>query len=124
MHVPRLYTSNNLSEGEILDLTGQAAHHVANVLRLKAGATVHIFDGRGHEHRASITTVNRSNVALSVREAVSTQMESCLDITLLQGIARNDHMGSPAGAIARTKLYGLDQYNWTIRGRCNATAWK
>ena len=92
MHVPRLYTSNNLAEGEILDLTGQAAHHVANVLRLKAGATVHIFDGGGHEHRASITTVNRSNVALTVREAVSTQMESCLDITLLQGIARNDHM--------------------------------
>lgn len=92
MHVPRLYTPGNLAQGETLDLAGQAAHHVANVLRLKAGATIHIFDGRGHEHRASISTVYRSDITLTVHEAVNTQMESYLDITLLQGIARNDHM--------------------------------
>jgi 16S rRNA (uracil1498-N3)-methyltransferase len=82
MHVPRLYTPGNLAQGETLD----------KVLRLKAGATIHIFDGRGHEHRASISTVNRSDITLTVHEAVNTQVESYLDITVLQGIARNDHM--------------------------------
>jgi 16S rRNA (uracil1498-N3)-methyltransferase len=92
MHVPRLYTPGILAEGEELSLTGQAAHHVVNVLRLKSGATIQVFDGQGHEHRASITTVNRSEVGLNVCEAVRPLEQSQLDITLLQGIARNDHM--------------------------------
>ena len=92
MHVPRLYTPENLADGEELRISGQAAHHAANVLRLTAGAAILVFDGRGHEHRASITAVNRSDIQLAVHEAVSTRMESCLDITLMQGIARNDHM--------------------------------
>jgi len=92
MHVPRLYTPENLADGEELRISGQAAHHAANVLRLTAGAAILVFDGRGHEHRASITAVYRSDIQLAVHEAVSTRTESCLDISLLQGIARNDHM--------------------------------
>ena len=92
MRVPRLYTPDKLVEAEELRLTGQAAHHTANVLRLKPGATIHVFDGRGHEHRASLSSVNRSSITLTVHEAVSPRMESRLDITLLQGVARNDHM--------------------------------
>lgn len=92
MRVPRLYTQDKLVESEELRLTGQVAHHAANVLRLKPGATIHIFDGQGSEHRASLAAVSRSSITLTVHEAVSPRMESRLDITLLQGVARNDHM--------------------------------
>ncbi len=92
MRVPRIHTPDTLAEGKELRLTGQAAHHVSNVLRLKPGATIHLFDGHGREHCASLLTVNRSTITLAVHEAVSSRMESTLDITLLQGVARSDHM--------------------------------
>ena len=82
MHLPRLYTPDNLAQGETLDLSGQAAHHVTNVLRLKAGATIHIFDGQGHEHRASISTVYRSDITLTVHEAVNGRMQAMTDIAI------------------------------------------
>ena len=73
-------------------MTGQTAHHVANVLRLRSGAALAVFDGKGSEHRAVVRTIKRSEIILEIAEAIATLQEPSLDITLLQGIARNDRM--------------------------------
>ena len=44
------------------------------------------------EHRAIIKTVKRSEIILKIAGATTVRPESSLDITLLQGIARNDRM--------------------------------
>ena len=92
MRIPRLYTPQAFSQGEELAITGQTAHHVAHVLRLRSGAAVQVFDGTGSEHRAIVKTIKRSILTLVIAEAIAVQQESSLDITLLQGIARNDRM--------------------------------
>lgn len=92
MRIPRLYTPQVYTPGEDLTVTGQTAHHVANVLRIRSGASVSVFDGKGCEHRAIVKSVKRSEITLEIAEALAVQQESSLDITLLQGIARNDRM--------------------------------
>ena len=92
MRIPRLYTPQALIQGEELAITGQTAHHLAHVLRARSGTTVQVFDGKGCEHRASVRTIMRTEIMLEIAEPVAAQQESSLDITLLQGITRNDRM--------------------------------
>jgi len=92
VHIPRLYTPQVFIQGEELAVTGQTAHHVAHVLRLRSAAAVQVFDGTGCEHRAIIKSIKRSDIILEIAEAVAVRPESSLNITLLQGITRNDRM--------------------------------
>ena len=92
MRIPRLYTPQAFIQGKELAVTGQTAHHVTNVLRIRSGAPVLVFDGKGCEHRAIVRTIKRSEIILEIAEAVAVLQEPSLDITLLQGIARNDRM--------------------------------
>ena len=92
MRIPRLYTPQIFIPDKELSVTGQTAHHVAHVLRIRSGAPVSVFDGKGCEHRAIIKTIKRSEIILEIAEARTAQQEPSLDITLLQGIARNDRM--------------------------------
>lgn len=92
MRISRLYTPQVFIQGEELAVTGKTAHHVIHVLRIRSGTAVQVFDGKGCEHRAIVRTIRRSEIILEIAEAVAVQQESVLDITLLQGIARNDRM--------------------------------
>jgi 16S rRNA (uracil1498-N3)-methyltransferase len=92
MRIPRLFIPKQLRQGEEVLVTGQTAHHVAHVLRLRSGAPVQVFDGSGSEHCATIKLVKRSEITLKLAEAAAVRPESTLDITLLQGITRNDRM--------------------------------
>ena len=51
-----------------------------------------MFDGQGNEHQATLYEVTRSGITLEIGPALTTSLESPLQLTLLQGIARNDHM--------------------------------
>jgi len=81
-----------LATGRQLTITGQAAHHVSRVLRLPAGASVRVFDGQGHEHHATLHEVTRTGIILDIDASLEVTPESPLQVTLLQGIARHDHM--------------------------------
>jgi 16S rRNA (uracil1498-N3)-methyltransferase len=78
--------------GEIITVTGQTAHHVIQVLRLRPGATVSLFNGNGVEREAVLLDGNRTRLRLEVGGSIETIAESSLTITLAQGIARNDRM--------------------------------
>ena len=92
MHIPRLYTPQMITQGAELAISGQTAHHVTHVLRIHSGAAVQVFDGEGSEYHAIVKTIKRSEIILEIAEAIAVQPESSLDITLLQGITRNDRM--------------------------------
>jgi len=55
-------------DNERLSLDPSESHHAINVLRLKAGQEVELFDGRGKTATARITEMNRSSVAVEVEE--------------------------------------------------------
>ena len=69
-----------------------AARHAGAVLRLKPGASLRIFDGRGGEYRAKLVGSGRRQVHVELVEPVSALPESPLEITLALGVSRGDRM--------------------------------
>lgn len=92
MHVPRLYLPLTPVEGEALGLDERSAHHVTHVLRLRPGAAVRIFDGKGCEHEGTIREVRRTQVTVEIGKAMASIPEPPFAITLAQGIPRGDRM--------------------------------
>lgn len=91
-HVPRVFVDAALAAGEAFELADAKRHHLATVLRLKAGAPVTLFNGDGHEYAAYIDHADRKRMTLAVEARHSPQRESPLSITLYQAIARGDRM--------------------------------
>jgi 16S rRNA (uracil1498-N3)-methyltransferase len=92
MRTPRLYVPEVAASGDIIAVTGQTAHHVTQVLRLRPGAAIRLFNGHGPEWDAVLLESKRSGIRLEVGPAVESINPSSLTITLAQGIARNDRM--------------------------------
>jgi 16S rRNA (uracil1498-N3)-methyltransferase len=70
---PRLYVDAPLSAGERLALDGTQANYLRNVMRLKAGDGVLVFNGRDGEWRANLTDGGKRSVALTVDEQTRAQ---------------------------------------------------
>jgi len=88
----RLYIDNPLSPNSRFELTGDPAHYVGRVLRLGPNDRLTLFDGRGGEYPATIMSLGKNNVTVSVGEHIDRNAESNLAIHLLQGISRGDRM--------------------------------
>jgi 16S rRNA (uracil1498-N3)-methyltransferase len=57
MRIPRIYTQQALSTGELVQLEEAASHHLSKVLRMQAGRELVLFKGSGGEYAASIYEV-------------------------------------------------------------------
>lgn len=66
--LPRLFVRKPLAQWDEVHLDGASAHYLANVLRLKVGAEVLLFDGQSGEWLAKIVVAQKSRLRLSVQE--------------------------------------------------------
>ena len=73
-------------------LPSAQAHHVARVLRLKAGEPLILFDGRGNEYESVIASVTHAAVIVDVGDRHAVDRESPLAITLAQGLSSGERM--------------------------------
>ncbi len=80
--LPRLYVEQALGEGAEVTLEGAPANYLANVLRLRAGAQVKLFDDRTGEWLAELTEAGRKRVALSLVQRLR-EREPVPDLWLL-----------------------------------------
>lgn len=69
--LPRFYCPDIAADS--LQLTGPEAHHAVHVLRLRPGARVELFDGRGLVAMAEISSASRSALAMSVQSRRTVQ---------------------------------------------------
>ena len=92
MRIPRVYTRQDLASGATVTVTGQTARHITQVLRLRAGARLRIFNGDGNEYSATFIRAGRSEITLDIGKPLDTLPEPGLPIRLAQGITRNDRM--------------------------------
>lgn len=92
MRLTRVHVAVPLAAGERTTLEGDAANHIARVLRARVGDALTLFDGRGGEYAARVAELRGAKVMADVGEHRAIERESSLEITLLQGIARGDHM--------------------------------
>lgn len=67
----RLYVSIQLFQEADLTLSESESHYIMNVMRLKVGEEVHLFNARDGQWRCHITCIGKKNVRLLIREQVS-----------------------------------------------------
>lgn len=92
MRIPRIFHSEKLTGGASIELGDNAAHHVARVLRLPAGAALVLFDGHGGEFDAVVETLDKRRVLVRVGTHHAREREPPLDLWLAQGISRGERM--------------------------------
>lgn len=90
--VPRIYCPEMPEKGASARLDDRAAKHLVRVLRLGTGAEISLFDGRGREHRAVLSSTGSREVIAQVQDPIESSSESPLDVSLVQGISRGDRM--------------------------------
>lgn len=91
MAAPRLHVPSPLREGLDLELPEGAARHV-QVLRLQPGDALTLFDGRGGEWTAEVTSMGRRDVSVRVGAFVDVSRELPLAVTLAVGMPANERM--------------------------------
>jgi 16S rRNA (uracil1498-N3)-methyltransferase len=94
LSAPRFYVAPNestLAPHIELSLPGGAARHASQVLRLRAGDAVVLFDGRGGEYPATLATVGK-DVRAMVAARLDVERESPVAATLVQSLVAADVM--------------------------------
>lgn len=91
MRIPRVYTDQDLSVGARIELEKRSAHHLLRVLRLPAGASVRVFDGRGEEY-AGHTLGTTLPLTVELGQQIDSRTESPLRITIAQAVAKGERM--------------------------------
>ena len=88
---PRFYCPTPLSPGATVELPDTAAHHALRVLRVGAGDTAILFDGRGGQWRAELHPAGKRVTAhlIAYSDGVA---EPPLDVTLVQCLPAADKM--------------------------------
>jgi 16S rRNA (uracil1498-N3)-methyltransferase len=92
MRTTRIYIDLELTAEQEVVLPSAQSNHLLRVLRLRAGAPLTLFNGRGGEYAAELIGTDKSGARLAIREHLALERESPLRLTLLQGIARGERM--------------------------------
>jgi 16S rRNA (uracil1498-N3)-methyltransferase len=90
--VPRVYLDQPLTPGKVIPLPADLAHYVVGVLRLRAGAGLVLFNGRGGEYEAQVLQIRGRQVEVEIQAFQAVDRESPLPLRLGQGISRGERM--------------------------------
>ena len=73
-------------------ITGETAHHLANVLRMKIGEKILLCNGASTDYLAVIDSINKHEVAFSILDSYPSNTEPPVFITLYQGLPKSDKL--------------------------------
>jgi 16S rRNA (uracil1498-N3)-methyltransferase len=94
-------------------LTAEQAHYLFSVLRLKAGDSLEVFDGRGARYRAMV-----EQGALRIGEALPPSARG-VDVWLAQALAKGEKMDvvvQKATELGATRILPLETERAVVRG--------
>ncbi|MEM7454328.1 MAG: 16S rRNA (uracil(1498)-N(3))-methyltransferase [Planctomycetota bacterium] len=85
----RFFSSTPVS-GPTVELTGDQAHHLANVMRAVSGDRVGLFDIDGREFVAVVSEVSKKRVLLQIHEELPREEDTLPRITVAVAMPRGD----------------------------------
>lgn len=106
VRTPRLYVDAPLAEGATIALDASQANYLGNVLRLKTGAGVLVFNGRDGEWRGALASAGKRRLALTIDVRTRPQTRA-LDLHYLFAPlkhARLDYMVQKAVEMGASRL--------------------
>ena len=87
----RFYAASGKITGSEVILDLDETRHLRDVLRLKMGDRVHVFDGEGKEYRCSIRAIEKKTSHLAVVDEVEpASRESSLGLSLAAAVLKSD----------------------------------
>lgn len=90
MRDTRIYTPQALHSRASFVLETEASRHIARALRLQAGESFTLFDGRGGEYPATIERIDKKHVTATTGEHDTVERESALHVHLGVALSRGD----------------------------------
>lgn len=116
MRIPRFYCANLTASTTTMILPDDIFRHAIQVLRMKPGALLSLFDGQGLEYQVQLEQVDKRQASVVLQHPIVTDNESSLDILLMQGISRGERMDY---AIQKAVELGVKRIMPIITERCN-----
>ncbi|HIP53346.1 MAG TPA: 16S rRNA (uracil(1498)-N(3))-methyltransferase [Chromatiales bacterium] len=92
MRQTRVFTPQSLTTGIRLTLEPEASRHLLQVLRLRTGAEITVFNGDGRDYAARLASVERKAAVLEIGEPSGLEPAPALQIHLGLGISRGERM--------------------------------
>lgn len=90
--LPRIYCTFELKAGAEISLEPASSHHLVQVLRLKIGDCLVVFNGSGGEYLAKLNKIDKKSARIYIEKIQPGIPESPLKIHLGQSIARGEKM--------------------------------
>jgi len=117
----RLFVRDALAPGVELSPSAEASNYLLNVLRMRAGAAIHLFNGRDGEFGATLVNVARRSATLRVGARLRAQTERAdLDYCFAPlKQARLDYMAQKATEMGAGRLVPVITHRTQVR-RVNA----
>ena len=92
MRVSRIFVDHKLGEGAQFALEADTCHYLRNVLRLKSGASITLFNGRDLYDYSALLSYEGKQAIVTIQNRDTRQTESNLSTEIIQGLSRSDHM--------------------------------
>jgi 16S rRNA (uracil1498-N3)-methyltransferase len=86
-----LFLVDNLDSSQIIEVTGDEAHHAIKVLRINLGEEILISDGNGNWVRAAVEKIEKKSFSAKVLER-GVQEQRSPKIIVVQGIPKSDRI--------------------------------
>ena len=88
----RFYIAESPDTSRSVEITGERAHYLQRVLRLRVGASLTVFSDGSPDFAATITSIKKNAVVLELNDSQANDTESGLDLRLIQGLSRGERM--------------------------------
>jgi 16S rRNA (uracil1498-N3)-methyltransferase len=88
--IARVYAPAARGAGETLDVPGDEAHWLRDVLRQRSGDRVRVFDGRGREYDAAIASATKARVTIELLAAAEARPEPRITYTVAVPVLKGD----------------------------------
>jgi 16S rRNA (uracil1498-N3)-methyltransferase len=75
-----------------IEISGESAHYVSNVLRQRVGNDITLFNNIGQYMGGKIVSIRKNQVIIDAHPLQPPDVESPLDITLYQGLLKGEKM--------------------------------
>lgn len=92
MRLTRVFTPQPLTAGAELDLEQRPARHLLQVLRLRQGCELTLFNGDGRDYRARLVTGGRKSARAEILGCSDMEPQPLLQIDLAIGLSKGERM--------------------------------
>lgn len=92
VYMHRFLIAPDWRNGDEIRILGEESRHLSQVLRLRVGDRIAVFDGSGEEHEAELLSVGKSEATARRISTCVPDVEPSIEVTLLQGIPKSDKM--------------------------------